>query len=112
MISVAFISLMVTIRSISSLHRESSSTKQALGYWPSDMESALTCVSYCSLTFLCHFNLFSIGAELKAPSRKKIRSIVVVSMVTAFVIYMFVAIFGYIEVCDFIIFVTSFLEMI
>ena len=97
-ISVIFIALMVTIRSLSSLHH-TSSIEGPLEYWPSDMASALTCVSYCSLTFLCHFNLFAIEAELKQPSRKKIQSIVVVSMLIAFTIYIFVAVFGYIEVC-------------
>ena len=98
-ISITFIALMVMIRSLSSFHHKPPSIEGPLEYWPSDMASALTCVSYCSLTFLCHFNLFGIEAELKQSSHRKIQSIVVVSMVMAFTIYIIVAILGYIEVC-------------
>ena len=93
---------MVTIKSLSSLNHfkvSSVGDEGKLEYWPSDMASALTCVSYCSLTFLCHFNLFAIESELKRSSHRKVQSIVIVSMVTAFFVYMFVAVFGYIEVC-------------
>ena len=101
-ISVLFIALVITIKSLSSFHHFkllAVSDEGQLEYWPSDMESALTCVSYCSLTFLCHFNLFAIESELRRSSHKKVQSIVIVSMVTAFAIYMLVAVFGYIEVC-------------
>ena len=102
-VAVMFIALAITIRSLSSFHRHPPSTngEGALEYWPSDMVSALTCISYCSLTFLCHFNLFAIEGELRESSRKKIQSIIVVSMVIAFTIYIFVAVFGYIEVSSY-----------
>ena len=92
---------MVTIKSLISFHHKprSISDEGSLDYWPSDMISAFTCVSYCSIAFLYHYNLFAIEAELKQASRKKIQSIVMGSTVTAFAIYMFIAIFGYVEVC-------------
>ena len=101
-ISVLFIALMVTIKSLSSIHHHelpAINDEGEVESWPLDIASALTCVSYCSLAFLFHFNLFGIEAELKQNLHKKIQSIVVISVATAFAIYMFVAVFGYIEVC-------------
>lgn len=99
-ISVLFIALMVTIKSLSSIHHHelpAINDEGEVESWPLDTASALTCVSYCSLAFLFHFNLFGIEAELKQNLHKKIQSIVVISVATAFAIYMFVAVFGYIE---------------
>ena len=74
------------------------SVQYHVGLLPHTIEGAITCVSYCSLCFLCHFQLFSVERELHRPKRWKLNFIIVASMFIAYSIYNVVAIAGYLQV--------------
>ncbi len=69
-----------------------------IALFPSTPQGAITCMSYCGLCFLCHFQLFSLEKELHKPKRWKLNLIVVVSMLVAYIIYNVVAFAGYLQV--------------
>ena len=77
-----------------------SSDVEAIGLFPSSIKGAITCLSYCSLTFLCQFQLFSLEKELNRPRRWKLNFIIIASMVLAYVLYNIVAFAGYLQVSD------------
>ena len=97
-IAIILLTVVVVIRSVSSLRNGEATDRGLIKNWPTDMVSGLTCISYCSLTFLCHFNLFAIEGELRRVSFRKMQGIIVVSMTFAFIIYLFVTLFGYLQV--------------
>ncbi|XP_065904245.1 probable sodium-coupled neutral amino acid transporter 6 [Dysidea avara] len=96
-IAIVLLTLVIVIRSVSSLRNGEATDRGLIKNWPTDMVSGLTCVSYCSLTFLCHFNLFAIERELRHVSFRKMQAIIVVSMTFAFIVYLLVSIFGYLQ---------------
>ena len=77
-----------------------SSDVETIGLFPSSIKGAITCLSYCSLTFLCQFQLFSLEKELNRPRRWKLNFIIIASMVLAYVLYNIVAFAGYLQVSD------------
>ena len=77
---------------------EEEKEQNVITFFPSTVEGAITCLSYCSLTFLCHFQLFSLEKELHQPKKWKLNFIVIATMLIAFVIYLVVAIAGYLQV--------------
>ena len=85
----------------SSIHIEVTSSKD-IALFPNSLSGAVTCVSYCSLGFVCHFQLFSLEKELHRPKRWKLVFIVVASMIIAYCIYIVIAIMGYITVRDYL----------
>ena len=74
------------------------SDQNHIGLFPHTFHGAITCVSYCSLTFLCHFQLFSLEKELHRPKKWKLNFIVVASMIIAYCLYNIVSVAGYIQV--------------
>ncbi|XP_019858892.1 PREDICTED: vacuolar amino acid transporter 7-like [Amphimedon queenslandica] len=68
-----------------------------IGFFPSSFKGAITCLSYCSLTFLCQFQLFSLEKELNRPRQWKLNFIIVASMVLAYTLYNIVAFSGYLN---------------
>jgi amino acid permease len=58
-----------------------------IALFPGSLEKAITCISYCSLTYLCHFQLFSLEKELHRPKKWKLNFIVVASLILAYAIY-------------------------
>ncbi len=66
---------------------------------PVDFDGSLTIISYCSLSFVCHFNLLPLQKELKGPVTKlKLYSIIIGSVLTAYVLYNIVVFAGYFRV--------------
>ncbi|XP_064386869.1 sodium-coupled neutral amino acid transporter 7-like isoform X2 [Halichondria panicea] len=63
---------------------------------PVGVNGSLTVISYCSLAFICHFNLLPLQKELKGPVTKvKLYSIIVGAILTAYVLYNIVIFAGY-----------------
>ena len=61
--------------------------------------AVLTVISYCSLSFICHFNLLPLQKELTGkPSTLKLYSIVVGSLLVAYLIYNLVIFSAYFNV--------------
>ena len=54
---------------------------------PEDPSGLLITVSYCSLSFVCHFNLLPLQKELHRPTKKRMSIIVVFSMLLAYTLY-------------------------
>lgn len=52
--------------------------------------------SIVSVSYLCHFNMLPVRAELKRPTPVRVQRIVRTTMGTAFVLYTLVGVFGYI----------------
>ena len=66
---------------------------------PVQFNGALTVISYCSLAFVCHFNLLPLQRELKPPLTKfRIYSIIFGSMIIAYLLYNLVIFSGYFSV--------------
>ena len=104
---VGFVAVVISIRSGEHYHLSSNTSSIVLlsdsdefhvALFPSSIEGAITCISYCSLCFICHFNLFAIERELYRPKKWKMNFIIVTSMVTAYLIYNVVGFAGYIQV--------------
>lgn len=70
-----------------------------IALFPSKLQGAVICASYCSLGFVCHFQLFSLEKELHRPKRWKLMFIVIASMISAYCIYIVIAMLGYFTVC-------------
>ncbi len=66
--------------------------------WPTEFTGLLTCISYCSLAFVCHFNLLPLQKELHNPTKGRLNIIVIGSMVTAYVMYNVIIFTGYFNV--------------
>ena len=62
------------------------------------LRSAITCLTYLSLTLVCHFNILPLERELKNPTRKRIVLVNLLGMLTAFGIYVVIGVFGYLSV--------------
>ena len=104
---IGFVAVVISIKSGEHYHLSSNTSSIVLlsdsqefhvALFPSSIQGAITCVSYCSLCFICHFNLFAIERELYRPKRWKMNFIIVTSMVTAYLIYNVVGFAGYIQV--------------
>jgi amino acid permease len=54
---------------------------------PEDPRGLLITVSYCSLSFVCHFNLLPLQKELHRPTKRRMSIIVVFSMLLAYTLY-------------------------
>jgi amino acid permease len=61
------------------------------------LRSAITCLTYLSLTLVCHFNILPLERELKNPTRKRIVLVNLLGMLTAFGIYVVIGVFGYLS---------------
>ena len=106
-ICVALFAIFIAIKTSIHLHHDDSSIKfQAIrsddenivGFFPSSFKGAITCLSYCSLTFLCQFQLFSLEKELNRPRQWKLNFIIIASMILAYTLYNIVAFSGYLSV--------------
>ena len=72
---------------------------QTIAFGPVDFNGSLTVISYCSLSFICHFNILPLQKELKGPVTKvKLYSMIVGSILTAYVLYNIVIFAGYFRV--------------
>ena len=66
---------------------------------PQGFSAVLTVISYCSLSFICHFNLLPLQKELRGtPSTKKLYAIVMGSLLMAYAIYNVVIFSAYFNV--------------
>ena len=66
---------------------------------PVGFNGAITMISYCSLAFVCHFNLLPLHKELRHPVTKfRIYSIILGSMFIAYLLYSLVIFSGYFNV--------------
>ena len=65
---------------------------------PPAFKGILTTISYCSLAFVCHFNLLPLQKELQRPTKTRLNIIVISSMVIAYLIYNVVIFSGYFTV--------------
>lgn len=67
--------------------------------WPVEFTGLLTSISYCSLSFVCQFNLLPLQRELRGPQRKwRLYSIVILATLLAYGLYNVVIFSGYFNV--------------
>lgn len=68
---------------------------------PISFNGSLTVISYCSLSFVCHFNLLPLQKELKGKVTKlRLYTIIVGTIVIAYVLYNIVIFAGYFRFFD------------
>ena len=73
--------------------------KLDIRWGPTDFNGALTVISYCSLSFICHFNLLPLEKELRPPVTKlKLYTVLIGAMLTAYTLYNLVIFAGYFRV--------------
>ena len=73
--------------------------KLDIRWGPTDFNGALTVISYCSLSFICHFNLLPLEKELRPPVTKlKLYTVLIGAMLTAYTLYNMVIFAGYFNV--------------
>ena len=58
-----------------------------LSVFPRRPQGLLVTVTYCSLSFVCHFNLLPLQRELHRPTKRRMSIIVVGSMLLAYTLY-------------------------
>ena len=97
---IAFLVLSITVKFFMKLADPTSDNHKMLHpeYGPPDIESAIVCFTYLSLTLVCHFNILPLERELKRPTRLRIVFVNIIAMFTAFGFYMIVGVFGYLQV--------------
>ena len=66
--------------------------------WPNGFSGLLTVISYCSLAFVCQFNLLPLQKELHNPTKRRLNIIIISSIVIAYVLYNIVIFMGYFNV--------------
>lgn len=72
---------------------------QPINFAPQSFRGVITVISYCGLSFICHFNLLPLQKELTGTQTKaKQYTIVVGSMLMAYVIYNVVIFSAYFNV--------------
>lgn len=54
---------------------------------PQGFQGVLVTITYCSLSFVCHFNLLPLQKELYNPTKKRMNIIMIGSMVLAYALY-------------------------
>lgn len=73
---------------------------------PVNFNGALTVISYCSLAFVCHFNLLPLQKELGRPVTKcRVYSIIFGSIIIAYLLYNLVIFSGYFNVSFFSVYI-------
>lgn len=87
-----------SIRDIPVRLTSSKEETEVITLFPDSLMAGLTCISYCSLCFVCHFQLFSLEKELHRPTQGRLNFIIITSMLTAYTIYNVVALCGYLRV--------------
>lgn len=66
---------------------------------PLKFNGVLTVISYCSLAFVCHFNLLPLQRELTPPvTKSRFYSIIFGSIIIAYLLYNLVIFSGYFSV--------------
>ena len=88
----------VAFNSTTSSHTDPLPPDHTIALWPTKFTGLLTAISYCSLAFVCHFNLLPLQKELQKPTRCRLNMIVIGSMVIAFALYNVVIFSGYFNV--------------
>ena len=87
-----------SIRNVSVNLLSNKGNGEDIGLFPESIMAALTCISYCSLCFVCHFQVFSLENELERPTKCRLNFIIIASMLIAYTIYNVVALSGYLQV--------------
>ena len=72
--------------------------RDAVQLGPRHFSGVLTVISYCSLSFICHFNLLPVQKELQNPTKRRLNIIVIASIATAYVLYNIVIFMAYFNV--------------
>lgn len=67
-------------------------------FWPREFTGILTSISYCSLAFICHFNLLPLQKELHNPTKRRLDTIVIGTMLIAYTLYNIIIFSGYFTV--------------
>ena len=96
-IGVTFTAIVMTIKAVQ-LHGSPAFKSQPIQLYPTSMIGGITCVSYSSLCFLCHFNILPLQKELHNPTKGRRNAVVVISLVTAYLLYSMVIFSGYFTV--------------
>ena len=65
---------------------------------PKGFPGLVTVISYCSLSFVCQFNLLPVQKELQNPTKRRLNIIVIASIATAYVLYNIVIFMAYFNV--------------
>ncbi len=66
---------------------------------PVDFVGAITAMTYCSSSFICHFNVLRLQKELNKPATKLRRyTIIITAMLVAYFLYNVVVFAGYFRV--------------
>ena len=65
---------------------------------PKGFTGLVTVISYCSLSFVCQFNLLPVQKELQNPTKRRLNIIVIASIATAYVLYNIVIFMAYFNV--------------
>jgi len=76
----------------------SSGTDHSVRLAPHSIEDVITVISYCGLSFICHFNLLPLQKELYKPTKVKMYLIIVASMLLAYSVYNIVVFSAYFNV--------------
>ena len=66
--------------------------------FPQEFKGILVTVTYCSVSFVCHFNLLPLQKELRQPTRARMNIIVVGTMLLAYALYNLVIFSGFFTV--------------
>lgn len=69
-----------------------------ISVFPEKPQGLLVTISYCSLSFVCHFNLLPLQKELHRPTKKRMSIIVVAAMLIAYTLYNLVIFSGFFRV--------------
>ncbi len=98
--SIILVALFITINTIK-VNRGDDPPKEDIDLAPQGFEAVLTVISYCSLSFICHFQLLPLQKELPKDRQTKGRLyfIVVGAIVMAYLIYNVVIFSAYFNVC-------------
>lgn len=106
--SVLFVAIIICIRAAPGIgqshevnivfpdsHAEDVLVGPDLALWPQDWLKALYVFPMFGVSFLCHFNALPTHQELQRPTKHRIRLVFGLTMGFTCVLYLFVAIFGY-----------------
>ena len=84
------------IRMITFQHRDHNDHN--INYVPQAFKGVVTAITYCSLSFVCHFNLLPLQKELHRPTKTRLNIIVIGSMILAYTLYNLVIFSGFFTV--------------
>ena len=98
--SILLVAIFITIRTVyDHTHNKLEIADQTIRLWPENYRSIFTVISYCSLSFICHFNLLPLQKELSGrQSKAKLYFIIVGAILIAYFVYNLVIFSAYFSV--------------